>query len=528
MLKASNTIWFRTVGVWFLFAGIFFMIHASINGFWSNFDPYYHAKHSALMAETGDWTLVRPWLSHHFFSYAPTDLWWGFHVMQGFFIKLFGIVWGTKLLMSMLAGAIYAGLYYFLKSLHVAKPLVWSIVLFLSSQYFAYRLLLERPFVLGIFLFMLAWWFALKNKHLLLAMLGAVFVLFYELGPVLLVMLCAVSVARYAHTRTFSLRPYGALGAGLLLGYALHPEALHYMYVSYVVLWRVLWLKFSGVDLRVGAEIQQDPFSEFLVSHAPLLIMFILTLAAYPVVLRALKSAEQKIVLTSLGLLSTFWFLATLLIPRFSDFWTPFSWLFAAASITYFSKTDEWQMARIFVKRMLGDTRLLRSFVVVVVSVLFLSRMAFLFTDIIAHNNDEFTLRFRQVNDWLLENTKQGDLVFYNNWSWWPIMFFYNDTNKYVTGMDPTLLYEYDSATYRAWRSIGEHGTVCFVDQWCAKVSSRAQLRQTVPVLRDVFGASYLLMEKTNNIPPYSVFTAQPQAYEFVFESGPLVLFEIK
>ena len=97
MNSPKNNFWLKTILVFIVFFSIFFFGHLLKQGFWSNDDPYYHAKHSALIAQTGDLALVRPWLEFHFLNYAPNDPWWGFHLLQAIFIYFFGALLGAKI-----------------------------------------------------------------------------------------------------------------------------------------------------------------------------------------------------------------------------------------------------------------------------------------------------------------------------------------------------------------------------------------------------------------------------------------------
>ena len=54
-------------------------LYINVNKFTTLDDPYYHAKHSFLLSESGQLNLVRPWLEFHFLQYAE-----GFHCGSGF------------------------------------------------------------------------------------------------------------------------------------------------------------------------------------------------------------------------------------------------------------------------------------------------------------------------------------------------------------------------------------------------------------------------------------------------------------
>ena len=56
--------------------------------------------------------------------------------------------------------------------------------------------------------------------------------------------------------------------------------------------------------------------------------------------------------------------------------------------------------------------------------------------------------KFKESALWLKENTKERDIVFYLNWGYFPFLFFWNQSNYYINGMDPVFLLKYDKKLY--------------------------------------------------------------------------------
>ncbi|MDP3792289.1 MAG: hypothetical protein Q8Q89_01025 [bacterium] len=56
--------------------------------------------------------------------------------------------------------------------------------------------------------------------------------------------------------------------------------------------------------------------------------------------------------------------------------------------------------------------------------------------------------KFKESALWLKENTKREDTVFYLNWAYFPFLFFWNQSNYYINGMDPVFLFKYDKKLY--------------------------------------------------------------------------------
>ena len=56
--------------------------------------------------------------------------------------------------------------------------------------------------------------------------------------------------------------------------------------------------------------------------------------------------------------------------------------------------------------------------------------------------------------NWLKNNTLSGSLVFNAGWDDWPFLFYFNDHNKYLVGLDPIFMYAYDAEKYALWHRI--------------------------------------------------------------------------
>ncbi len=83
------------------------------------------------------------------------------------------------------------------------------------------------------------------------------------------------------------------------------------------------------------------------------------------------------------------------------------------------------------------------------------------------------------ASQWLKNNTPRGSIIFQSDWGTFPLLFYNNTHNYYLTGLDQTFMYEYDKNKYQAW-----------VD---ATQGKRADIYE---VINNDFRASWLLLEK--------------------------------
>jgi hypothetical protein len=58
---------------------------------------------------------------------------------------------------------------------------------------------------------------------------------------------------------------------------------------------------------------------------------------------------------------------------------------------------------------------------------------------------------YKQSATWLAQNSNTGDVVFHSDWDDFPVLFYYDTTNAYIAGLDPTFLYRQDQVRYWAW-----------------------------------------------------------------------------
>lgn len=69
--------------------------------------------------------------------------------------------------------------------------------------------------------------------------------------------------------------------------------------------------------------------------------------------------------------------------------------------------------------------------------------------------NKRFTWNYLQgASTWLAQNTPDKSLVYHTGWSDFPMLFFHNDHNTYIVGLDPTFFYRYNPELYKKWYAI--------------------------------------------------------------------------
>jgi len=71
--------------------------------------------------------------------------------------------------------------------------------------------------------------------------------------------------------------------------------------------------------------------------------------------------------------------------------------------------------------------------------------------DIASSDPDSF---YKAGAAWLQKNVPANDLVFNTDWDDFPRLFYYDPTHRYITGLDPTYLYDRDPALSKLYDRI--------------------------------------------------------------------------
>lgn len=516
----------KTGLVFLLFLLVYLLIHSSVNGLFGVDDPYYHVKHSWLIEQAGKLDLIEPWLEFHFFAYAPTDPWWGYHLILAFFIHFFGPLVGAKIFAAILASSVFTVFYYIISQLKIDKPLVWTWLFFSSSSLFQFRLLLERPLVLSMSILPLAFWLTAKKRHLSLFFLALLYVIFYNLGPLVLVVAAIYLAAEYWLTKKLELRTLLAALAGILAGVLIHPRSLNYLYVMFIHFWQVLYLKFiEGVELGVGEEIQTKSLVYFFQANFLAAIFFLLAVTIF-FAFRFYKK-ERAVIYSSLGLISFFWFSVTLFVPRAVDYWVPFAWLFAASVLAAFYSSQDFKVMVDFLAKRV-HLKLVVFFAASALILIVAGNYLQVFNQLNSRNLSRVDQDFKQAGDWLKANSSEGAIVFYDNWSYWPMMFFYDDYNHYVTGMDPTFLYEYSPDLFWLWSNISRKGIYCERPDECPELSPRDKMGLIGQGVKESFRANYILASNKDDSRLLQVLQNRRQDFIKGLENEQFVIYIIK
>lgn len=116
--------------------------------------------------------------------------------------------------------------------------------------------------------------------------------------------------------------------------------------------------------------------------------------------------------------------------------------------------------------------------------------------------------RLAGASGWLKNNTAPRSIVFQSDWSSFPILWYNNQHNYYLTGLDQTFMYEYNQSNYWLWVA-----------------ASKGERRGLYKIARDNFGAAYILLDK--DYPAMLLWLNRDKRFRKVYEDKEAMIFAL-
>lgn len=73
-----------------------------------------------------------------------------------------------------------------------------------------------------------------------------------------------------------------------------------------------------------------------------------------------------------------------------------------------------------------------------------------------------------EIAGWIADKSGENERIFLNNWSYFPVAFFYNSKNVYTTGIEPMAALRTNPALYWKWFNIFVYGFYCERPEDCS------------------------------------------------------------
>jgi len=489
-----------------------------------DFDGYYHIKWSRLL-----WESFRQW-SLPEFSWLPlttldpknyVDHHLLFHVFQIPFTWFGDLRAGAKISATIFGSLAVFSCYWLLVRHQIRYPLVWLLALLACSAPFLYRLSMAKapPFaiiylVIGIHLLFI-------KKYWPLVPLSFIFALTYDMF-VLLILATFIWTAVIAWIeRRFEWRPLAWVLAGSVAGLVINP----YFPTNLNLFYQHLRIKLTagGFTTKVGNEWYPYDSWEFIGNT---LIACIAMLVGYV----SFEPSDRKrshhslfflVFATALMIMTARW-------RRIAEYWPPFAVMFAAFALHTWLAGARSHLTRLTpdilselqpfldrtrsaaVKRDSDVREFLRTIGVAFVTALI---AVILFFNIRAMSKDIATSAthetYKAGAEWMRANVPPGHTVFNTDWDDFPRLFYYDPTHNYISGLDPTYLYDKDHELSELYDNI-----------------TLGKEEDPGPLIRDRFGARYVF---TDNSHDDFFMTARDSGwFEIVYEDGDCTIFHIR
>ena len=505
---------------------IFWKLQYSTNAICcGDYDGYYHIQWSRML-----------WDSLRHGTFPPQFIWLPlttldprnyvdhhllFHFLQIPFTWFGDLRTGAKISAIIFATLAVFSCYWLLIRYRVRYPFVWLLALLACSAPFLYRLSMAKAPPFAIIYMVIGIYLLFTKKYWPLIPLAFVFALTYDMF-VLLILAATIwtGVVAWAERR-FEWRPLAWVAIGTVAGLVINP----YFPLNLQLLYQHLKIKVtaSGFTTKVGNEWYPYDSWEFLGNSLLACIAMVVGYISFDPSdrKRSHHSLFFLVFATVLMIMTARW-------RRIAEYWPPFAVMFAAFALHPWLEGAHSTLTRLppdvlselepyldrpqsGVVRKDGDLKeILQTIGVGFVSLLL---AVLLFFNIRAMSRDIATSSphetYKAGAEWMRANVPAGERVFNTDWDDFPRLFYFDPSHNYVSGLDPTYLYDRD-------KSLSE-------------LNDRITLGQETdpaPLIRDRFGARYVFTDNTHD--DFFDVARDSGWFEIVYEDDDCTIFHIR
>jgi hypothetical protein len=463
-----------------------------------DFDGYYHIKWSQML-----WQSLRNHSFPPLFTWLPltmldsrsyVDHHLLFHFFQIPFTWSGNLRLGAKISATIFASVAVFCCYWLLIRYRIRYTLVWLLALLACSAPFLYRMNMAKAPPFAIIYLIAAIHLLFRKKYWPLVPLALVFAWTYDMFVLLILATVLWTLVIGWTDRRLEWRPLVWVLAGTAAGLIVNPYFPRNMHLLYEHL--KIKLTPSEFSTSVGKEWYPYDSWEFLGNSV---VACVAMVAGYI----SFDPADRKRSPHSLFFLlfSTALMIMTMRWKRIAEYWPPFAVIFAAFALEPWLAGTRSALTRLssdmldelqpFLDRPGAATatkeaelrELWRTIgvavVAVVLAVALFVNIRVTRKDIASSDPDSF---YRSGADWLQKNVPANQLIFNTDWDDFPRLFYYDPTHQYVSGLDPTYLYDRDPELSKLYDRI-----------------TLGKEEDPGPLIRDRFGARYVFSDNSHD-----------------------------
>ncbi len=507
-------------------------------------DPFYHAKMAKLMIEWQDAVKEFPWIPGSILEQHFTDHHFLYHVLLVPFVLAIGDpLIAVRIASIFFASVFIACFYLLLKRFSVRNPLAYTLLLLISPTFIS-RINLDKAPATSLIVLMVGLYALLAKKRFLLFGISFLFVWLYDAWPILLVaslLWCFTHIiAHQMQSHTYSLAsffnprnytPFTWCLAGIVAGIVINPyfpDNISFFKTHLISIALVT----KGLAFGIGQEwFPVDPFT-FIHSN---IFFSILWLCAISWVIVQLLSVAGRLLLPDsartpsahshaalfFGIFSVLLFLLTVKSQRMAEYFIPIGIFFIACSLRDLMGAFSWTDIRHAFTRMhsksLMALKVLGSMAILITTTYIISIHTAEYQQFLRVTREARIYPFhsmQRVGEYMSAHIARNAIVVTNDWSYFPQLMYYADSQRYVWGLDPTFTYDVDPKKYNLLFSIvrGE------------KNGTAAEL------LKKEFSASYVLFAKQDKQPlqHFAIQAARNASFIKEYEDAEAILYAIR
>ncbi|MDP3800165.1 MAG: hypothetical protein Q8Q90_01955 [bacterium] len=489
-------------------------------------DNYYHIRHAWIYQTQGMFNSDFPWLENSIIGKLGGDIWYGFHILLIPFTFFTDLLLGIKFATVAVTSFTLLAIYFVFKKFNVRWPLLWTIFFFFSVPDVHFRLMMLRPHVLTLALLLIIFYLLIEKrsgKHIFIASTLASFIHISLLWLPLLIAFI-IFICQRIFEKRWEIKNNIYLLLGLIIGAILRPNALSSLKIAYVQVVQLSLEKLNNAPLRFGTELRPgNSLSIFLFEILPISLIVIAGIISLIIFLKNkkvnLQNQEKTLIWSLVTLYIIFGILFYSFARRTADIWVLFSVLLAAVTFSIVFKNNELYL----------------KFKKIFLTIFFIAIIAFGAQTLKIVSGYISGLppqdMFKEPATWLKENSQKEDIVFNTRWDNFSFMFFWNQHNHFINGMDPIFEYTNNKSLYLQHYFL-EIDKILMVNGEAYTCGANPCQENSVSTVYDSlkknFNAKYIFVEPARN-PKLYKFLDSDKRFDKVFDAknGLEVVFKV-
>ncbi|MBI2454192.1 MAG: hypothetical protein HYV54_01290 [Parcubacteria group bacterium] len=497
-------------------------------------DSFYHIKHAEIYRTEGITFGEFPWTQYSAIKTNASDIWYGFHILLIPF-SIFGGAIGIKLAGVFLTFLALSGLWFVFCRYNIKWPAFWPVLIFISAPNIMNRFLMMRPHLLSLTLTVLFFSYLIRNKnqikhtvsirsytHRIIIFTLSFLISWIHLSLVWIPFLVfgVVFLTKWIVEKVWLWREIFIVLFGAMTGWLLRPNPMGSLKLAYIQVIQLILEKQNEATLLFGRELFPLSSQTLFQNFSAFMLLWFLAMGTGLWLWHSSKNQTPQfktLAYSSLVLSIVFFFMTILVARRAHDFWIPFGAIFIALIYTnFFNQQHPYKLENV------------RMFAMVILML----TSAFLAIYTPWRNSVSLEERaippdkFKEAALWLKENSQAGDIVFNVRWSDFPMLFYWNQKNYYIGGMDPIFQYAYDTKLYWRFHYLSADEVTKFTCP--APACTKEMLEDTYAVLKNDFKAKYVFLEKQRNPLVYYYLESTPNLYEKKIDTISEAVYEIR